>query len=80
MDRYIARVDRVLADSELTVCCYETPESTPGACDAILRDSRATVHQFATALWRNYVWCKTPFLNARLFVFTHGIGAEYLKT
>jgi hypothetical protein len=48
MDRYIAHVDRILAECELTTCCHESPESSWGASDGLVCSAKATIHELAT--------------------------------
>lgn len=45
----IERVERILAQAELSPCCYESPESSRGACDGgePCRE-KATVHDLAS--------------------------------
>jgi hypothetical protein len=41
-------VARIAVKPQLGTCCYETPESRRGACDATPCRSLATVHHLAT--------------------------------
>ena len=49
--REIARVDRILAESELSTCDYVEPESVYGACDGGSScNARAIVHHLESDL------------------------------
>jgi hypothetical protein len=49
--REIARVDRILAEAELSTCDYVEPESVYGACDGGFScTEKATVHHLETDL------------------------------
>jgi hypothetical protein len=47
LDPLTRMVDRVLLESQLSLCCYESPESRPGACDSVPCNQAATVHHLA---------------------------------
>ena len=48
LDQLQARVERVLRESHLSPCCYESPESRPGLGDSIACNQLGTVHHLAS--------------------------------
>ena len=50
-NRALARINQILARAELSPCCYESPESSYGACDGGLPCYElATIHHLASEL------------------------------
>ena len=48
LDQLQSRVERVVRESQLSPCCYESPESRPGAADSLPCSQTATVHHLAS--------------------------------
>jgi hypothetical protein len=47
MERFLARVERIADQAQLSLCDYESPESSYGAADGVACNQKATVHHLA---------------------------------